>query len=235
VAKQLPAATFEANVRGTWALLDAVRRSPRVTQVLVASSDKAYGPQPRLPYDEDMPLLAEDPYDVSKACTELVARSYAATFETPVAITRCANFYGPGDRNWRRIVPGTLRSVLFGERPVIRSDGTLIRDYLYVADGVSAYLRLAEAMAERPELAGETFNVSAEVPLTVNDMVARLQAAAGTDLEPIVLGEASGEIPEQHLSARKAREQLGWAPAFTLEKGLAETVEHYRTELDRQA
>ena len=231
VARRLPAATFESNVRGTWALLEAVRRSPRVGAVVLASSDKAYGAQPRLPYEEAMPLLASEPYDASKAAAELVARSYAATYGVRIAVTRLANLYGPGDRNWRRIVPGTLRSVLAGERPVIRSDGTLVRDYLYVADGASAYLRLAEALAERPELAGEAFNFSAEQPLSVLDMVARLQAAAGTELEPLVLGEAAGEIPAQHLSARKAREVLGWEAGHALDAALAETVAAYRAEL----
>ena len=227
-ARRAPVSTFESNVQGTWALLEAVRHAPAVGEVIVASSDKAYGAQPELPYHEDMPLLAEEPYDVSKACAELLARSYHAGYATPVAITRCANLYGPGDRNWRRLVPGTLRSVLAGEAPVIRSDGSLVRDYLYVGDGVSAYLCLAEAMAARPELAGEAFNFSAELPLTVEEMVARLQHAAGTSLEPVVLDDAPGEIPAQHLSGRKAREQLGWTPGFTLEAGLAETVGYYR-------
>jgi CDP-glucose 4,6-dehydratase len=231
VARRVPSATFASNIQGTWALLEAVRRSPGVRRVLVASSDKAYGPQPTLPYDEAMPLRAVDPYDVSKACTELVCGSYAASYGTPVAITRCANLYGPGDRNWRRLVPGTLRSLLRGEPPLIRSDGSLVRDYLYVEDGVSGYLCLAEAMEGRPELAGEAFNFSAEQPLSVTELVERLQQAVGTDLEPIVLDEASGEIPEQHLSARKARDQLGWSHAFSLERGLAEAVAYYRALL----
>jgi CDP-glucose 4,6-dehydratase len=148
-----------------------------------------------------------------------------------VAITRCANFYGPGDRNWRRLVPGTLRSVLTGERPVIRSDGSPLRDYLYVADGVSAYLRLTEAMASDPGLAGEAFNFSAELPLTVLELVERLQRAAGTDLDPLIVNDAVGEIPAQHLSAAKARRMLGWAPAYGLDDGLAETVAYYRALL----
>ena len=228
VARRQPASTFASNIEGTWSVLEAVRRSPAVEQVLLASSDKAYGVQPRLPYDETMPLLAEEPYDASKACAELLARTYRASYGTPVAITRCANLYGPGDRNWRRLVPGTLRSVLRGEPPVIRSDGSLVRDYLYVKDAVSAYLRLAEAMAGDPALAGQAFNVSAELPLTVTEMVRRVQDAAGTSFEPVIVDDAVGEIPEQHLSARKAREVLGWEPAYSLEQGLAETVEHYR-------
>ncbi len=232
VARRQPASTFASNVQGTWSVLEAVRRSRDVEQILVASSDKAYGEQPKLPYDETMPLLAREPYDASKACAEIVAGTYFAAYGAPVAITRCANLYGPGDRNWRRLVPGTLRSILLGERPIIRSDGSLVRDYLFVRDAASAYLQLAEAMASDSSLAGEAFNFSAELPLTVMEMVQRLQDAAGTQLEPIIADEAVGEIPEQHLSARKAREVLGWAPRFTLDEGLSETVDYYRTLLD---
>jgi CDP-glucose 4,6-dehydratase len=228
VARRQPTSTFASNVEGTWSVLDAVRHAPAVEQVVIASSDKAYGAQPRLPYDEGMPLLAEEPYDVSKACAELLARSYVATYGTPVAITRCANFYGPGDRNWRRLVPGTLRNILLGDPPIIRSNGGLVRDYLYVKDGVLAYLRLAEAMAADLSLAGHAFNFSAEEPLTVIEMVRRLQEAAGTSLDPVITDEVVGEIPTQHLSARKAREMLGWAPVYSFEEGLAATVDYYR-------
>jgi CDP-glucose 4,6-dehydratase len=231
VANTNPAATWEANVRGTWSLLEAVRRSPSVAQVVVASSDKAYGSQPSLPYTEDMPLLAVNPYDVSKACGDLIATCYARTFGTPVAVTRCGNFFGPGDLNWQRLVPGTIRSLLHGERPVIRSDGTLTRDYLYATDGVLAYLRLAEALAADPSLAGEAFNFSTERPLSVLELVALLQDAAGTTLEPVVLGTASHEIDHQYLSAAKARRVLDWRPRYSLEEALAETVEWYRAEL----
>jgi CDP-glucose 4,6-dehydratase len=228
VARRQPAAAFASNVQGTWSMLEAVRRSPAVEQILIASSDKAYGEHPTLPYDETMPLLGQEPYDASKACAEIVARTYFASYGTPVAITRCANLYGPGDRNWRRLVPGTLRSILLGERPIIRSDGSLVRDYLFVRDAASAYVLLAEAMMSDSSLAGQAFNFSAELPLSVMEMVQRLQAAAGTDLAPIVTAEAVGEIPAQYLSARKSREVLGWVPAVTLEQGLAETVDYYR-------
>ena len=231
VARRLPASTFASNVEGTWSVLEAARGAPSIEQVVLASSDKAYGVQARLPYDESMPLLAEEPYDASKACAELIARTYFATYGVPVAITRCANLYGPGDRNWRRLVPGTLRGLLLGEPPLIRSDGSLVRDYLYVKDGVAAYLRLAEAMAADRAVVGEAFNVSAEEPLSVLEMVARLQEAAGTALEPVILDEAAGEIPAQHLSARKAREVLGWSPAYSMAEGLAETVAYYRALL----
>lgn len=231
VANANPVSTFDANIRGTWALLEAVRRSPRVEQVVVASSDKAYGSQPHLPYTEDMPLSAVHPYDVSKACADMLAISYHATWGVPVAITRCGNFFGPGDRNWDRLVPGTIRSLLQGERPVIRSDGSLVRDYLYVVDGALAYLRLAEAMLADPGLAGTAFNFSTETPVTVLDLVARIQRAVGTDLEPDVRGDASSEIPAQHLSAARAREVLGWEPTRTIDDALVETAAWYRDEL----
>jgi CDP-glucose 4,6-dehydratase len=228
VANRNPVPTYESNVRGTWAMLEAVRRSPTVGQVVVASSDKAYGTQPVLPYTEDMPLLAVNPYDVSKACADLIAQSFAGTFDVPVCITRCGNFFGVGDNNWERLVPGTIRSILAGERPLIRSDGTMTRDYLYVVDGVLAYFRLAEAMAADPTLAGEAFNFSTERPLTVLQLVELIQAAAGSALEPDIRATASHEIDHQFLSAAKAQKVLGWAPRYTMEEALALTVEGYR-------
>jgi CDP-glucose 4,6-dehydratase len=228
VANRSPVATFEANVAGTWALLEAARRSPTVEQIVTASSDKAYGAQPTLPYDEDMPLLAVNPYDVSKACADLVAQSYHQTFDVPVCITRCGNFFGPGDHNWERLVPSTIRSLVYGERPVIRSDGTMVRDYLYVVDGAFAYLLLVEAMRSDPSVIGHAFNFSTETPLTVLELVAKLQAAAGTDLEPDVRATATHEIDKQFLSATKAKKMLGWAPRFTIEDALAQTVDWYR-------
>ena len=219
-----PISTFEANITGTWALLEAARRSPRVEQVVTASSDKAYGAQPVLPYEETMPLTPVHPYDVSKACGDLIAASYHATWEVPVAVTRCGNFFGPGDTNWERLVPGTIRSVLEGRRPIVRSDGTLLRDYLYVTDGVLAYLCLAEAMAADPGLAGEAFNFSNEQPLDVLGLIALIQDVAGTDLEPDIQSTARHEIQAQHLSAAKARKQLGWAPTYTMREAIEETV-----------
>jgi CDP-glucose 4,6-dehydratase len=228
VANRNPVGTFEANIAGTWALLEAVRRSPRVTAVITASSDKAYGAQPVLPYDEDMPLLAVNPYDVSKACGDLLSTSYHRTFDVPVCVTRCGNFFGPGDRNWERLVPGTIRALLRGERPVLRSDGTMVRDYLYVVDGVLAYLRLAEVMAEDPSVIGEAFNFSTETPLSVLELVAALQRAAGTSLEPDIRATATHEIDAQFLSAAKARKLLGWEPTFSVDDALAATVAWYR-------
>lgn len=231
VANANPVSTFQANIAGTWALLEAVRRSPRVEQVVTASSDKAYGAQPVLPYTEDMPLQGVHPYDVSKSCADLLAASYAATWDVPVAITRCGNFFGPGDTSWERLVPGTIRSILRGRRPVIRSDGSLVRDYLYVVDGALAYLRLAEAMAVDPSLAGTAFNVSTEDPMDVLELVARIQKAAGSDLELDIRGEPVHEIAAQHLSAERARRVLGWRPTRTVDEALEETVAWYRTEL----
>jgi len=233
VANHNPISTFEANIRGTWALLEAVRRTPHVEQVVCASSDKAYGSQPVLPYDEDMPLLAVNPYDVSKACADLLTMTYRHRWELPVCVTRCGNFFGPGDTNWERLVPGTIRSVLRGERPVIRSDGSLVRDYLYVVDGALAYLQLAEAMAEDPSHHGEAYNFSTERPMSVLELVAAIQAAAGTSLEPDVRGTATHEIDAQHLSAAKARKRLGWEPGHTIEAALAETVGWYAEHLIR--
>jgi CDP-glucose 4,6-dehydratase len=231
VANRNPVATFESNVRGTWSVLEAARRSPTVHQVLVASSDKAYGAQPQLPYVEDMPLRATHPYDASKACADVIAQSFAATFGLRVAVTRCGNFFGPGDGNWERLVPGTARSVIEGRRPIIRSDGTLTRDYLYVVDGALAYLRLAEAMAEDPGLAGQAFNFSAGRPLSVLDVVALVQAAAGTTFEPDVRATSTNEIAHQYLSPEKAERVLGWSPRYSLEEAMDLTVRAYREDL----
>lgn len=228
VANRNPVSTFESNVAGTWALLEACRRSPAVGQIVLASSDKAYGSAPALPYDESTPLSGRHPYDVSKSCADLVAQTYAHTYGLPVAITRCGNFYGGGDLNWSRIVPGTIRSILRRQRPIIRSDGTLVRDYFYVEDGAAAYMLLAERLAARRELRGEAFNFSNEQPVSVLDLVRRIGRAMASDLEPEILGEAPNEIREQALSARKARELLDWTPRFSLDEGLERTVAWYR-------
>lgn len=232
VANRNPVSTFDSNVRGTWSVLEAARRSPLVEQVVLASSDKVYGTQPVLPYTEEMALLAVNPYDVSKACADMLGQTYHSTYGVPVSITRCGNFFGPGDLNWERIIPGTIRSILRGERPVIRSDGKMIRDYLYVVDGAAAYLRLVEAMAHTEGVVGQAFNFSTERPLSVLDVVDLVQEAAGTDLQPEVQDRAASEIPEQHLSAEKARRVLGWQPTVTMEDAVAETVEWYRTDLN---
>lgn len=235
IANRNPVSTFESNVQGTWALLEACRRSPSVKQVVFASSDKAYGDCETLPYDESTPLVGRHPYDVSKSCADLIAQSYATTYGLPVTITRCGNFYGGGDLNWNRIVPGTVRSVARGQRPVIRSDGTYIRDYFYVEDGAAAYMMLAEKMAADPSLAGHAFNFSNEIQVPVRDLVDRVLRTMGSELEPIVRNEARYEIKHQYLSAAKAREVLGWSPLFTLDEGLERTIAWYGDFLRREA
>jgi CDP-glucose 4,6-dehydratase len=226
-----PLGTLRANVAGTWELLDACRRSGRAARILVASSDKAYGTQPVLPYTEDQPLEGRHPYDVSKSCADLIASAYANTYGLPLAITRCGNLFGGGDLNFSRLVPGTIRHALRGERPVLRSDGSPLRDYLHVDDAVDAYLTIAERLHDA-DVAGEAWNVSCEQPQSVLEMTQRVLAAAGrADLEPVVLGEARYEIPNQYLSASKLRDRLGWQPAVGLEEGLSRTVAWYRTHL----
>ena len=232
IANRNPVSTFEANITGTWALLEACRRSPLVKQIVVASSDKAYGDHEVLPYGEDAPLQGRHPYDVSKSCADLIAQSYAHTYGLPVAITRCGNFYGGGDLNWNRIVPGTIRSVVRGERPVIRSDGQYIRDYFYAEDGALANMLLAEQLAQQPELGGHAFNFSNEIQVTVLDLVDRVLQAMCSDLKPEVRGEATNEIRHQYLSAAKARGMLGWTPQFTLDDALGRTVDWYRCFLN---
>lgn len=232
IANRNPISTFETNIGGTWSLLEACRRSPKVAQIVVASSDKAYGDQDDLPYAEDAPLQGQHPYDVSKSCADLIAHTYAETYDLPVVITRCGNFYGGGDLNWNRIVPGTIRLILRGERPVIRSDGTSVRDYFYVKDGAAAYMLLAECLAARPGLRGEAFNFSNELQVTVLELVYKILALMQVDLKPIVRNEAENEIKHQYLSAEKARRMLGWTPQFSLDHGLQETIHWYRRFLD---
>ncbi|HED24810.1 MAG TPA: NAD-dependent epimerase/dehydratase family protein [Firmicutes bacterium] len=228
IANRNPVSTFESNIGGTWAILEACRRSPLVEQIVAASSDKAYGEHDRLPYHEDLPMQGRYPYDVSKSCADLIACSYHATYDLPVAVTRCGNFFGGGDLNWNRIVPGTIRSVLRGERPLIRSDGQYVRDYFYIEDGAAAYMLLAEKMAGNPSLAGEAFNFSTENQLTVLQLVKKILQAMQSDLEPEIMGEAPCEIRRQYLSAAKARRMLGWAPLYSLDRALELTVDWYR-------
>jgi len=228
IANRNPVSTFESNIQGTWNVLEACRRSPTVRAIVAASSDKAYGDHPELPYTEETPLEGRHPYDVSKSCADLIAHAYAKTFNLPIAITRCGNFYGGGDLNWNRIVPGTIRSAIRGQRPVIRSDGQYIRDYFYVEDGAAAYMLLAEQLHARPELHGTAFNFSNELQVTVLDLVSRILRAMGSDLAPDVRNEASNEIRHQYLSAARARRELCWQPLFTLEEGLERTITWYR-------
>jgi len=234
IANRNPLSTLETNVQGTWALLEACRRSPTVKQIVLASSDKAYGDQEQLPYDETTPLEGRHPYDVSKSCADLIAQAYAATYGLPVAVTRCGNFFGGGDLNFNRLVPGTIRSVIRGQRPVIRSDGKSIRDYFYVEDGAAAYLLLAEKLASERDLIGNAFNFSNEVQITALEMVQSVLARMNSHLEPDVRNQATNEIPHQYLSARKARERLGWRPLCDLNEGLERTIAWYAEYFDRQ-
>ncbi|MGB8214187.1 MAG: GDP-mannose 4,6-dehydratase [Anaerolineales bacterium] len=232
IANRNPVSTFETNIAGTWNLLEACRRSPCIRQVVVASSDKAYGDQDILPYDENTPLRGQHPYDVSKSAADLIAHTYAVSYNLPVAITRCGNFFGGGDLNWNRIVPGTIRSVLRGQPPVIRSDGNYVRDYFYVEDGTAAYMQLAEQLAVRPELRGEAFNFSYGNQMTVLELVQHILTMMGSELQPEIHNEAVNEIREQVLNAEKAKQELGWSPLFTLEEGLHKTVAWYKEFLD---
>jgi CDP-glucose 4,6-dehydratase len=231
VANRNPVSTFQSNIAGTWNLLEAARRSPTVGQIVIASSDKAYGSAEKLPYTEQTPLRAEHPYDVSKSCADLIAHAYARTYQLPVVITRCGNIYGGGDLNWNRIVPGTIRSLIRHQRPIIRSNGQLTRDYFYVNDAVEAYLMLAERLAADRGLIGQAFNFSNDQPLSVLQIVEQITRVMGSDLEPEVLNQASGEIADQYLDATRARTRLGWAPRYGLERGLRETIEWYRQYL----
>jgi CDP-glucose 4,6-dehydratase len=233
-ASRSPLSTFEANIKGTWNILEACRQcSQKIERVLVASSDKAYGSHANLPYTEKTPLVGRFPYDVSKSCTDLISMSYFHTYRTPVAITRCGNLFGAGDLNFNRLIPGTIISALNNESPVIRSDGRFVRDYFYVKDAVDAYLCLAEKLPDET-FTGEDFNFGTETPLSVIELVDEiLQAMGKKELEPKILNQASHEIREQFLDCTKAKEMLGWASKRTLKDGLTETITWYRDWLGK--
>jgi CDP-glucose 4,6-dehydratase len=232
-AHRSPRATLESNVQGTWNVLDVARMHPTlVKRVVVASSDKAYGASPVLPYTEAMPLAGTFPYEVSKSMTDLVSRSYALTYGVPVSIARCGNIYGPGDLNWSRIVPGTFRSILRDEQPVLRSDGTFLRDYLHVDDVVGAYLALVDAAEKDP---GRAYNFSDESPARVLDIYEACCVAAGVPgLEPKILDNAIGEIKDQYLDSTLARTELHWRAEVALGDGLARTFTWYKNLLGSQ-
>ena len=236
IANRNPISTLETNIQGTWNLLEACRRCPTIKQIVLASSDKAYGDHGSLPYEENTPLKGTHPYDVSKSCADLIGQSYAKTYGLPVTITRCGNFYGGGDLNWNRVVPGTIRSVLRGQPPIIRSDGLSVRDYFYVEDGAAAYILLAERLASDPDLVGgQAFNFSNETQVTVLELVNKILALMGSNLKPEVRNEATNEIRHQYLSAAMARDQLQWQPLFTLEEGLQKTIDWYKEFFESQA
>jgi CDP-glucose 4,6-dehydratase len=231
-ASRSPLSTFESNIRGTWNLLEAARMCSRtVERVVMASSDKAYGAHDQLPYTEDAPLNGRFPYDVSKACADLLAFSYFHTYRTPVAVTRCGNLFGGGDLNFNRLIPGTIRSALQGEAPIIRSDGRFVRDYFFVRDAVSAYLQLAERLPD-DRFVGQAFNFGTETPMSVLDVVDLiLTLMDSSHLTPDIRNEATHEIPRQFLDCSKARSMLGWRPRFLVEEGLQETIAWYRAYL----
>jgi CDP-glucose 4,6-dehydratase len=226
-ANRSPIDTFKANIEGTWNLLEAARNSNSVKGIVVASTDKAYGSQKKLPYDENSPMHGEHPYDVSKSCADLIAQSYFRTYGLPISITRCGNFYGGADLNFARIVPGTIKSIIMGNAPIIRSDGKYIRDYFYIEDAVDAYLTLA-ANIDRDGIKGEAFNFSNEDPISVMDMVGLISNLMESKKEPNITNAASGEIREQYLSAKKARALLNWKPEYSLKEGLKKTINWYR-------
>jgi CDP-glucose 4,6-dehydratase len=232
-ANRGPLSTWESNVRGTYTLLEACRSGAgQIERIVVASSDKAYGNHDELPYREHFALRARNPYDVSKACADMIARSYAVAYELPVAVTRLANVYGPGDLNWSRLIPDTARALARGERPVIRSDGTPERDYLYVEDAVDAYLAVAASL-DRPELRGRAWNAGCAAPVSVREVVERLIAASGRHVEPDIKGEGTprGEIDRQFLDSTQIREELGWNARVDLDRGLPMTWEWYKRRL----
>jgi CDP-glucose 4,6-dehydratase len=224
-----PLQTFESNIRGTYNILESCRRhKDLVKRIVIASSDKAYGISDKLPYTEDMPLKGSHPYDVSKTCTDLLAQTYFHTYELPVAIARCGNIYGGGDLNWSRIVPGTIRSLLNNQRPVIRSDGKYIREYIYINDVIEAYLQLAES-ANKKGVSGEAFNFSTESRMTVIEIMNVIREIMGkNELEPEILNQSLKEIPEQSLSAKKAHDVLGWYSNYDMNKGMSETIDWYK-------
>ena len=227
IANNNPLSTFESNIKGTWNLLEACRRNKNIKKIIVASSDKAYGDQVKLPYDENTSLAGKHPYDVSKSCADLLCKTYYETYNLPVCVTRCGNFFGGGDLNFNRIIPGTIKSILNNERPIIRSDGTFIRDYFYIEDGVMAYLLLAEKMEDK-KIHGEAFNFSNELQITVLSLVRKILELVKSNLVPEILNKTKNEIQQQYLCSKKAREILNWEPIFSLEESLIKTIEWYK-------
>lgn len=232
VANTSPISTFSSNIRGTWNILEAARHLPRIERIIVASSDKAYGESKDLPYTEEHPLRGIHPYDCSKSCADLLAQSYIHTYNLPIGITRCGNIYGGGDMNLSRLIPGTIVSLLLGERPLIRSDGCPKRDYIYVEDVADAFILLAQNL-NREDVKGEAFNFSTETPLTVLEITQKLlKIIKREDLPPMVLAEARGEIEDQYLSCKKAKDKLSFKPKFSIDEGLERTADWYKEHID---
>ncbi len=226
IANHDPLSTFESNIKGTWNVLEASRHGKNIKQVIVSSSDKAYGEKEKLPYSEDDPLKGSHPYDVSKSCADLISQSYHKTYGLPVCVSRCANLYGGGDLNFSRIIPGVIRSALHNEPPVIRSDGKYVRDYFYVEDAVSALIALTERM-QKKDIHGEAFNFSSGLHINVLDLTNKILKIMGKKLKARILNETKNEIRDQYLSVRKAEKLLGWKSSFGLEPGLKKTIEWY--------
>lgn len=227
IANRNPLSTFETNIKGTWTILEAARSISTIKGIIAASSDKAYGEHKKLPYTEDMPLIPEHPYDTSKACTDMIARTYFHTYSLPVAVTRFANIYGPVDLNFSRIIPDTIKAVLFDKTPVIRSDGTPLRDYIYIKDAVEGYLTAAEKL---DKVKGEALNFGTNSPISVLSLVNKIIEISGKKLQPRILGKGTvhGEIHKQYLSSEKSHTLLGWRSQYTLKQGLKETIEGYK-------
>ncbi len=231
IANNSPLSTFDSNIRGTWNLLEAIRLTPGVRATVVASSDKAYGESDDLPYKETHRLEGRTPYDVSKSCTDLICQSYHHHFKLPVCISRCGNIYGPGDLNWNRLIPGAIRAGYYGEQLNIRSDGTMLRDYIYVQDVVDGYLAIAYGM-DKKEIWGNAFNVSMEAPKSVMEVAELISRKMDVPFEPKILDQAGGEIQAQYLDSQKIREMLGWSESWSMESALDETIQWYREFLD---
>jgi CDP-glucose 4,6-dehydratase len=232
-ANRSPLSSFESNIKGTWTVLEACRHVGTVQRIVIASTDKAYGTQKILPYTEEMPLLAEHPYDVSKACADMIARAYFATYGLPVAVTRCGNIYGGGDLNFNRIIPGTIKSIHNNEHPVIRSDGTYVRDYIYIKDVIAGYVLLAENL-HRKEIQGESFNFSTNNRISVLDIVRQITELMNSSLQPDVQNNARAEIKAQYLSSEKAAKLLNWRAQYDIKEGLKETIAWYTEFFKKQ-
>lgn len=230
VGNASPISTFNSNIRGTWNVLEAVRlHRQRIRSLVVASSDKAYGDQKILPYNEETPLQGRHPYDVSKSCADLISQSYWHSFGLPISVTRCGNLFGPGDLNFNRIIPGTILSLMKNQAPIIRSDGSYIRNYFYIKDAATAYLSISENADKTSE---QAFNVGSEERFSVLDLVKIIIEIVGTNIEPIIKNEASNEIKEQYLSIDKVKSVLGWRPKYSIREALKETFDWYKKYFD---